>query len=492
MKRDPIPFRNALAPSVPSLAGGSPSAMNVISLGNGSLVRRPGIQVYAGAPSTAITGDAILNVHEALNGALYAVVDGSPLRHAYRVTPTGSTQVASKDWSDGIPGTKRPVLAETEMIIAIACGDQMRAILLPTDEQIFLSPQAPKASHVVANHLRLLANDVEVDRSAVRYSDVAIGDTWPLWGGLSGHTVWTYGGIGTSGYFTNNSRPDPVVAIYDTLGEIWVFGSTTTEVRAPNVEDVGGYGIEVWSPVGNLETGCCAPYSPIRHRELFFWLDHRRRFVVGDGSSVKDIGNLEIQKELDGLSTVDDCWGFVFQEANVVCLVWVFPTDGVAYCYQEGAGWCRWAGWDKNWTPLMVSAHHQRFSGAENIVGTLDGRVAKMTLNAQDDLGGTIRAYVETGFQNHGTPSRKHCDSVDFQLKRGAQNSSGPQAFFGWRDQEGPWQCRIPINLGEGGNTYPVVSFYSLGEYRTRDWFFEFSGAERLELLGATETYTED
>jgi hypothetical protein len=483
MTEKPIPFINAMSASVPELGGGSQSVMNVITRGNGSLVRRPGVEDYSQAPGYAIHSGEISAVHETLDGELYAIGEQQPERQFYRIRPGGATALTGA--SGSLRGTKRPVLTETQMLLVAAGGDNMRAVNLGNDYIIPVGSSAPKATHVLINKNRLVANDVELDTSVVRYSEQAIGNTWPSSDGYVGHTLWYYGGIGTAGYFTAEARPDPVVAIKDTVGELVVFGSTTTSVYAPEAADSS----LIWSPVGVLETGCCAPYSPIHHRELFFWLDHRRRFVVGDGSSVKDIGQ-QIQSELDSLGTVDDCWGFVYQESNVVCLVWVFPTDGVAYAYQEDSGWSRWAGWTGNWSPLVVSSHHQRFAGAENIVGTTGGRVANLTMSADDDLGDTVRAYVETGYISHETQARKTCDVVSFRLRRGAPGSSGPHAFFGYRDRPGPWRSRIPIDLGVSGETEPVVRFYGLGVYRQRQWFFEFSGSERLELLGASETFS--
>jgi len=484
MTEEAIPFINAMSPATPELGGGSPTAHNVLTLGNGSLVRRPGLKSYFGAPATAIHGSELVAVYEAMDGKLFAVGrDDGGQRPIYHVTPGGAVSLGVGEAF--LTGTLRPVIAETEMILAIAGGYEIEMVILgwPSAQRLSAG-DSPKASHVLANKLRLVANDMLTDRTIVQYSAIASGDTFPGMGGITGHTQW-YLNAG-AGYFTAEARPDPVVALADTSGEILVFGTSTVQVYAAD-ETL------VWAPVGTIEAGCAAPYSVIKHRGLFFWLDHRRRFVVGEGTSVKEISQ-PIQSELDALASIDDCWGFTFQERNVVCLVWVFPAAGVAYAFQEGAGWSRWTGWTAgNWSPLMVACHHQRFAGAENIVGTTDGRVSLLTLTANDDHGAPIRAYVETGYNDHGTSRRKHTESVSFRFRRGeVASATGPQAYFGFRDRPGAWAARIPIDLGATGDTEVVVQFFSLGSYRTRQWFFEFSGSERIELLGATETFDVD
>jgi hypothetical protein len=248
----------------------------------------------------------------------------------------------------------------------------------------------------------------------------------------------------------------------------------------------------VLAPIITYPVGCGAPYSAVTHNDAVFFMDETRRFVKATPNGVTYLSE-QIQRTLDESPDVSDCFGFSVKENNAEYLVWVFPTDGRALCYQDKVGWSQWHGWSGvQWTPIPISSHCRRYAGPENLVGTTDGRVAWLTSSVWTDFGEPIRAYVQTGRVTHGTEALKHCSRVSVTLRRGhATASTSPHAVLGYRDDPGhPWQ-KLPVRLGVSGDTDPVVHFYSLGVYRGREWMFEFSGPDELDLVSVMEEYTE-
>lgn len=340
---------------------------------------------------------------------------------------------------------------------------------------------SPVASHVAANNLRLLANDVSVDRTKVRFSDVASGDT-----DFSGNEVWSLGGVGTSGYFTAEANPDPVVALYGVQNEIMVFGSSTTQVFVPDAAST-------YAPVGVVEVGMVAPFSFIRSDREVFWMDHQRRLVVSDRRSFKPISD-PIQRTLDGIGTVSDAFGYRVSEAFLDVPVWTFPTDGRTFVYQKEVGWGQWSGWSdstNNWAPFSVTCLAVPPDASVNVVGTSDGKIGELSLDAVTDLGTRINAYVETGYLNRKTEKYKHCQCVRLTFRRGsATTSPGPHGMLYFRDRPGPWSDPIPLDLGASGDTEPTLRFHSLGSYQRRQWKFVFSDtAVALALVAAVEDF---
>ncbi len=469
MPEAPIPFTNKEASGFSELAGASPIAFNVLTDGTGAVHRRPGLRVRSGVTSSVVDADGIAGLWVANNGAVYAVGNAPRLRHIYKVTT--SADDLSILGPARLTGTGRPVFTETDALLVIAGGQDIHKVDLVTGDTGYLGGTPPTATHVAGNSARILANDT-VNRNQVHYSGQAAGSS------ITGHEQWSVG-VGTAGFFSGEARPDPVVAIADNANEVFVWGSRTLQVFAPDPQ-------AVLAPVVSRQVGMAAPHSLIANDQSFAWLDDQNRFVVSDGRGFEVISD-PIAQTLDNLTTVSDCFGYRVNEGFADVLVWTFPTHGLTFAYQQGVGWCRWAGWNGNWSAFPVTA--KDINVATNIVGLSDGRIGELSRNSVLDYEAPIRAYIETGALSRGTDARKMCKRVRLSLKRGKSTGSAPQAKLGWRDRPGVVSGSIPVSLGTSPDTEVVVVFPSLGVYRRRQWFFEFTGTEELVLASATEEF---
>lgn len=486
MATDIIPFGNLQESGLEELAGASPIAMNIVADGKGAVMRRPGIQAYSGAVSSVINAAGISGLYISIAGAVFAIGASGAERPIYLVTAGGASAIGGGIAPNGLRGASRPTFAETELLLAIAGGDALQKVVLPTAHFSLSSSRMggsppPVASHVVANNTRLLGNDVSVDRTKVRFSDTALGDT-----DYSGNEVWSLGGVGTSGYVTAEASPDPVVGVYDAQNEVMVFGSKTTQVFVPDPNIT-------YAPAAIVELGMSAPYSFIKSDRQCYWLDQFRRFVISDRRSFKSLSD-PIQRTLDTMGVVTDCFGYRYSEAYLDVPIWSFPTDGRTFVYQQGVGWGQWSGWSDSTnqpTPFLVNCLATPADASVNLVGTADGRIGELTVEATTDFGARINAYVMTGYLSRKTDAYKHCKCVRFAFRRGTTSSATePLGFFSFRDRPGPWTGPIPIGFGASGDTEIVVPFYSLGMYRRRQWMFTFSDAEvALALVSVTEEY---
>lgn len=468
----PIPFTNQQATGVEALAGAGVVSMNVVTDPSGAVFRRPGIQAYAEAPEAPVNPAGIEGLFCADDGTLLAASPG-PGRVLYRVNGGSAVTIQTS-----LPGNERPVFAQTEMLVVMAGGRELVKYERATSAAALLGGNPPPATHVIAHASRLLANDVDVNKTAVRYSSTFIGST-----SYAGAENWSF--APPAGYITAEARPDNVVAVHENTNNVFVFGQGTLQVYGPDAS-------AVYLPEATREYGCGAPYSVIKQDQAFAWFDAQKRFVFSDGRSIKVISD-PIAKTVDAITVTNDCYGYRFTQGNVDCLVWTFPTDGRTFAYQVGSGWGQWGGWNpatSGFTRLPVLSHCLRPDNAVNVVGTTDGYVAEMSTDALTDLGTPIKAYIETGYVNRGTDQKKHCQCVRFAFRRGTvTGGTGPQAFFSYRDQPGPWEPSIAIDLGRSGDTHPVLEFRSLGTYRRRQWRFEFTGTEELVLVSASEDF---
>lgn len=475
MPQASIPFVNQQSSGLEELGGASPVAVNICVDSTGAAFRRPGIVGKYGA---LVSGN-VVGLHVSLNDHIFGVYDNIGERSIVEFT-TSAILASASGPASGLLGTSRPIFAETEMIIAVAGGDQMQKIVLASLTTDRLGGSPPFATHVIANASRLLANDLQVtsSRTIVRYSGIAQGTIT-----YAGLEQWT-AGIGNAGFFTAEADPDPISSLNSNSNEVFTFGTRTVQVFGsdPNL---------VFGTVAARELGITAAYSVVPVDQNFFWLDKQRRFIASDGRDYQVISD-PIKRTLDGMSSVSDCFGYRVLMGPIDALVWTFPSDGRTFAFQKGSGWSEWLGWTgTNWKQFPVSSYAYRPSTAEQLVG-VGNVVGNLSLTKSTDLdGGAVRAYIETGYINRETDSRKECVCARFALRRGeTQSAVGPQAFFWWADFPGDVMDKIPIDLGASGDASIVLEFWGLGVYRRRKWFFEFAGSEQLALVSASEEFT--
>lgn len=486
-----IPFVNQQQSGWEEIAGASPMAMNVIVDPKGAVRRRPGISPYAGNAAALVDANGIAGLYATNNRTVIAVGAGGVERPIYSISPSGGgTAIGGGASPHGLLGSRRPVFAETEMLLVIAGGSAMQKVELATVASSRLGGLPPTATHAVAGNARLLANDVGVDRAAVRFSGTAGGNV-----SFAGHEVWAYGGFGTSGYFTAEARPDDVVALLENTNQVLVVGTGTTQTFVPDAT-------LTYAPAGTVELGMSAPYSAVKIDQHWMWLDHKRRFVIADGRSFEDAG-VPIKASVESIADVSDGFGYRVVQGMLDAAVWTFPEDGRTFAFQKGSGWGQWSGWNtatNNWAPLPVmsafalpawsSDPTMAPSTATTLVGTTTGVIGKFDMDASTDLGSEIPFFVRTGFLNRDTDKKKQCKSVRVAMRRGASSATpGPAALLRWADSPGQWSETLPVELGESGNTEIVVTLRSLGVYRRRQWEFRYDGTETLTLVSVSEEF---
>ena len=479
-----IDFSNKQSDGLEKLAGAPGVAVNVIVDDTNTVYRRPGIEaapgVYSGVFDTAVQG-----VYGTLDGNIYAVGNSVPFRQLYQVTDVAAVALGAALSDANLGGYGRPTFAETQLLLAIAGAGPMQKIVLSTQVPSRIADSPPYASHVIANSSRLLGNIANVnynntfDKSVVRFSDIANGNS-----SYAGMEVWTEG-LGTAGHFSAEADPDPVISLVTSTNEVFCFGDTSLQIFAPDPSSV-------YSPTVTRELGSAAAYSAIKVNGQVAWFDNLRRFVLSDGRSEQVLSD-PISKVLDDLDTVTDCFGYRPVIGFMDAMVWTFPADGRTFAFQKDAAWSEWLGWDdstNNFAPFLVNCHHMPTEAHDNLVGTTDGRIGRLSLDATTDFGTKIVARVDTGFLARGTDARKHCRVVRVVLKRGQTSSSAePVGYLSYRDEPGPWGQPLEVSFGATGDTNPVLEFRSLGVYRRRQWRFEFSGSEALGLVSVTEEF---
>jgi hypothetical protein len=458
-----IPFGLQQETGWEAFAGAGQEAMNVVVDGKGAIHRRPGIGAFFTEART-VDATGVSAVHQASNGQVYAVGNGTNTKNLYRVTPAGVAQLAHT-----MVATERPVIAETQSLLVLAGGQQLSKVTLATGNGDFLGGSPPHSTHVAAMASRLVIREVQNTdlKNNFNYSAPQAGS------GIEGYETWN--GVGDSGTFPANARPDGIVALYENTNELFVFGESNLQTFSPDPQTT-------WANTATREFGCAAPYSVIKDDQSFAWLDDKRRFVHSDGRTFSVISD-PIKRLLDEMDVVNDCFGYRIVAGVTDSLVWTFPTDGRTFVFSKASGWSQWSGWSAGWQRFPVLAMSNGLGSNRNLVGLRDGRMGIMSGEATTDLGDEINAYMTTGFLDHGTQARKHCRRVRLVLRKPV--GEGNVARLSWRDGSGPWSQPLYCRLTDPD----VVQFHSLGVYRQRQWKFEFMGTDEVVLAQALEEF---
>lgn len=477
----PIPFKPDQQSGLEELAGASPVAINVSVDSLGALTLRPGIADYKGRTQAAST-DKILALHESNKQELFGVRQVGAARRIIRITDTTETNLSTGP-GGLLPGTLRPIIAETEDRVVAVGGDKTVQWNPDGLSQVTeLGGNPPFGSHIVANSSRLLLNDLTQFPWVDWFSDVSGGPE-------GGYEAWNASapsiGTGDASSFVALPNREPLIAQAEGSQMIFAFGRTRMQLFLPDPQ-------LAYAPETALEIGCSAPYSIIKVDQNFAWLDHLRRVVVSDGRTYQSLSDPAIQAILNAMPTVSDCFGWRFLHGNTDALIFTFPTDGRTFVYQKGAGWSQWQGRDPGtnaWTQFPVLSHTRFLETDLNVVGTNDGRIGLMQPDITTDFGERIPAMIVTGFQDRGTSRMKACRAVRIAMRRGEAGSPEPTGFLYWRDDLGDWRGCVPVGFGSTADRAVVVRFPSVGgTYRRRQWKWVFSGAPMV-LASVTEEY---
>lgn len=313
--------------------------------------------------------------------------------------------------------------------------------------------------------------------------------------------IWSALGDGVDGtwpplnFNTADARPDPVLAVYENLRELYLFGSSTVQVYGITAD--ADLPFQASAAVG---IGTIAPYSIIRLDAEFAMLDNQRRFVITNGRSF-DVISEDIDKTVRDLATVTDCHGYRVQIGFWDLLLWVFPTVGTAFYYEKNQKkWGSWRGWNgiDDWAALRLGCYVYWPAGNLHLIGdTQYENVFTFDAATRTDVGATgsltlpVVAERTTGRLDYDTTKRKRCNSVRICLRRGSALGTSSFVELSKSDDGGPWSAPCTIDLATvEGDAVNWRTWYPGGVYRRRQYKIRYSGAADLVVSELEEDYS--
>lgn len=466
----PISFSDGQMSGLEELAGASPAVINVVHDLSDTVRTRPGLSTWDEFPAVVPNASSVIGMWIWGEYLVYCTTD----RKLWALISPGLV-VALSDATAAtqLDGSLRPVAVATRSrIVIIGGGVPQKWEGAGLSARLGGSP--PAGNGIAAIATRLVISDV-LNTGIFYWSDP---------GELAGHEVWN----GDDASAEAESRPDRLVTLGSTTGELLGFGQETLQIFVP--DDTA-----IFAPVTSAEVGCLSAASVIKWEGRYAFLDDQRRIVASDGRGFEELSSPGMSQTIWRFATVSDCWGFRARLDASDLLGWVFPTEGRACVYNATVK--KWAEWRSLgatglWMPWMGQSHVYWPAKGIHLVGLEDGTIAKLDPTVFTEVGSTLKAQIRTGFGNRGNGNRKVCQRLQLTMRRGSTSSTdtAPLAEVRWRDGLGAMSSPLRFSLGVAGDLEATVQKWTLGTpYVTRQWEITMSDASEFVLAGAEETF---
>lgn len=288
-------------------------------------------------------------------------------------------------------------------------------------------------------------------------------------------------------FATAESNTDNIVTLATAKGELWIIGTNSAEIwyNAGNAQGAP------FSPREGLSIliGCQAAKSVVSINDLLVWLDNRGYIVQAGVSSYTRNNNSGYQlnilatdaitEEIIAYSTKDDAIAITYNDRGHLMYQITFPTEQKTWVYDFNTNeWHERLYYD---TGVEKLNHH---------LGQFSDTYGSLTIMA-GIRDGNIYIVDNTYLDDNGIYIRRHKISPFMYDKDGCKLIT----IYGLVVKIG--QINVPITVSDpqigmrysidGGHTWSVISFFSLGEIGEYDrlitwnalgtayqWVFEF------------------
>ncbi len=295
-----------------------------------------------------------------------------------------------------------------------------------------------------------------------------------------------------------NSSPDGVISVASDHGELWVFGTSSTEVWYYAANPIGFPFSRI--PAAVNEVGSAAPYASAKLDNTLFWLSSNNRgngmVYRANGYVGERVSTHAVEWQIQQYGDISNALAYTYQQDGHGFYVLVFPSENTTWVYDVATqSWHERCGFvDGEFTRHRGNC--QMFWNNLTIIGDYDnGNVYSFDLTVYADDGEIqkwLRSWraLPTG-QNDLKRTAHHSLQLDIEAGVGNEGDGDPEVMMRFSDDGGhTWSNEAWRTLGIG----------SLGEYgkrviwrrlgmttKLRDRVYEVSGTDpvKIAIMGA-------
>jgi hypothetical protein len=388
-------------------------------------------------------------------------------RKVWAISEDGSTEDITG--ADTLEGDSRPVFEEDGTYLAIAgggapkqwsgSGDTEALAGSPDDTKFISYLDGYWISHILDDQEFRFAGPTAVDRA-----------TWS-----------------SANFFQAESNPDQLLAQAVIQRQLFGFGTASIEI----FQNTGDSSVPFRRSYV-IDEGLGAAHSIVKADNSVFWFDAQRRFVRLEGN-IPVQKSTAIQNILDGLETVDDCWGSFLKIDSFNLVMWAFPTEQRCFVLDLGNNeWYEWDGFE-NGESQQIPIHAHVFVKTWNkhlVSDPNSGLIYELSRDAKADGARVLRRLRRTGQYSHGTSQRKRSNYYLLDIKRGVGTNGEDEPTIQLRvnDDNQGWSQPVSVPLGYPGESQNPIRVTGLrGIYRKRELEWSITDDAACEVYGITE-----
>ena len=456
----------------------SSSVINYLITETGAGVSRPGTATFVTPSASVVTVNGDTRVTGLFSFLDYLVaVDAN--RRVYAIK-SDATQ-ADITGATPLPGTSVPGFFNDNGKLLIYGGGAPLAWDGGITPCALFAPNVsmPSPTSMVMLNRYLLANNIY--RDLINFSDPVDHASWSL----------------ATQFFTAESRNDPVIALGATFGELYAFGPETIDIYYFAASDTAGPFSLAWT----IQRGLGAERGLASVDNTFYFIDSERKIIVLEARTPKVI-SLQIEKQLQAMTRVDDCVLHRVEFEGKHILAFVFPTAKTTLVYDYVLGhWTEWREYDpaNGWQPMSMLAYaYQPKWGKHFCSDFTSASIYELSSSYQDDHGNIRRCERETAPITHGTHALKESTCFKLRCLRGTATSNTstseayrPEVWLSWRDDNRGWSGPIRRSLGRMGDSDMYSAEWPrMGQYRARQYRITMSDPVDFALISAEEDFS--
>lgn len=293
-------------------------------------------------------------------------------------------------------------------------------------------------------------------------------------------------------FATAESSPDELLRVFNAVGQLWLFGTFTTEIWT-NTGD-SAFPFERISGA-KMETGILAPHTAVAVDNSVFWLgrDIYGQGVVyrANGFQPKRVSNEAVEYAIQKCSDLEDVKAFTYQQDGHV---YYFLTGGgleTSWVYDISTGlWHERAYLNSEGEYETHLASSCMFAFDKHLVGDRNGgNIYEMALGFYSDNGNAIaRERTFSHLSDENKYIQVNSLEIDLETGTGLQSGQGsdPQLILSVSKDAGrTWSPEFFGGMGRVGKYFTRVCFRRLGIGRIFTFRIKITDPVKVSLIGA-------
>jgi len=302
---------------------------------------------------------------------------------------------------------------------------------------------------------------------------------------------------------TAESSTDNILGFGVAKGELWIFGSTSTEIW---YDAANASGMPLSPRTGlELQIGCGAAASITQLDGLLIWLDNRGFIVQSDiapfvrnnnsGYELKIISTESITSQILSYPAISDAIGMAYNDRGYLMYQITFPSARKTWVYNYTTKlWHERAYFSGVSSQEHFGQYYAQSGTLHLMAGQRDGKVYLSSNLYYDDAGSTIQRIRTTAPQNKET-SLMGIDCLELRMETGNVPGGAVTPLISLRysnDGGHSWSDELIRDMGASGEYAKSIRWNRLGS--AREWAFEFLVTAQVpfSIISASVDFEED